>query len=159
MKLQKPNNVFTIIAIVLVALSMLGSIIPIISGVSFWLVLAGFVLLFIGSLFPSPNASHNDVIKNVSGITEIRRPNKFGQIAISLVFSVIGYVLGSAILPMLSFTSWERHAASKQASYLGSLNSAYSETQVMGGILGGILFFVLGMIIMHFLINTNKQAS
>jgi hypothetical protein len=164
MQLQKPKNATLIIAGVLVALGVLGNLImiPVISSVSFWLVLAGFVVLVLGSRssrdIPSPNAGQIGVSNTVSDIRENRKSKKLGlQIAISLVFSVVGYALGSEILPMLSFTNWERYAASQQASYLGTLNSAYSESQTMGGILGAIIFFFLGMVIMHFIINTAMQ--
>jgi len=52
MKLQKPKNLTFIIAVVLAALGLLGTLvsIPVVSGLAFWLVLAGFVLLALGNL-------------------------------------------------------------------------------------------------------------
>lgn len=164
MKLQKPKNNMIIIAVVLVALGVLGTLvmIPFVSGIAFWLVIAGFVVMVVGSLSPQDSASLDagakDVPQNASDLKKPQKPKNTGlQIAISLGFAVVGYVLGSQILPMLSFTSWERHAASQNASYLGGLNSAYSDAQVLGGILGGILFFVLGMVVMNILCNKPVQ--
>lgn len=75
------------------------------------------------------------------------------RIFVALIFAVIGFKLGSEILPALSFTSWERHVVSYQASYLGSLNSAYSQTEMLGGILGAILFFILGLVFMRLIMK------
>lgn len=81
------------------------------------------------------------------------------QVLISLVLAAVGYKLGSEILPTLSFTSWERYAASRNASYLGSLNDAYAQSELLGGILGAVLFFVLGLIIMRLLTKTSTHGS
>ncbi len=52
MKLQKPKNVTFIISLVLAGLGVLGTLvsIPVISGLAFWLVVAGYVLLALGNL-------------------------------------------------------------------------------------------------------------
>lgn len=81
------------------------------------------------------------------------------QIIISLVLAAVGYKLGSEILPTLSFTSWERYAASRNASYLGSLNDAYAQSELLGGILGAVLFFVLGLIIMRLFTKNSTDHS
>ena len=81
------------------------------------------------------------------------------QILISLVLAAVGYKLGSEILPTLSFTSWERYAASRHASYLGSLNDAYAQSELLGGILGAVLFFVLGLIIMRLFSRNSTDKS
>ena len=81
------------------------------------------------------------------------------QILISLVLAAVGYKLGSEILPTLSFTSWERYAASRHASYLGSLNDAYAQSELLGGILGAVLFFVLGLVIMRLFIKNSTPSD
>ncbi len=81
------------------------------------------------------------------------------QILISLVLAAVGYKLGSELLPTLSFTSWERYAASRNASYLGSLNDAYAQSELMGGILGAVLFFVIGLIIMRLFTKNSTHGS
>ena len=56
-----------------------------------------------------------------------------------------GYMLGSSILPMLSYTSWERHVvASNSSAYTSGLRGAYSETAMLGGIVGAVVFAALG---------------
>ncbi|MCX6054850.1 MAG: DUF2892 domain-containing protein [Chloroflexi bacterium] len=110
----------------------------------------GAVLLISGTIGFSPLFS---LIKiktntNLNPGSEKSKSNVMGlKITISLVLAVVGYKLGSGILPMLSFTSWERHAVSYQASYLGNLNNAYSQSALYGGILGAIIFIVLGLVI------------
>jgi len=59
-----------------------------------------------------------------------------------------GFFLGSSILPMLSYTSWERHVVSTNTSgYTSALRGAYSETAFIGGIIGAIIFLVLGLLV------------
>lgn len=59
-----------------------------------------------------------------------------------------GYMLGSAVLPMLSFTAWERHVvATNNANYTSALREAFSGTALLGGIIGAIIFAALGLFI------------
>jgi len=61
---------------------------------------------------------------------------------------VMGYILGSKILPILSFTSWERYVVGNNSSnYTSNLQSAYSDTALIGGIVGAIVFFVIGLVV------------
>lgn len=52
MKLQAPKQITFWIAVILAVLGLLGQlvVIPVVSGVAFWLVLAAFVLLLLGVL-------------------------------------------------------------------------------------------------------------
>ncbi len=66
---------------------------------------------------------------------------------LGIVGLVGGYLLGSIVLPMLTYTSWERHVVETYSSnYSSGLQSAYSETAFIGGVVGAILFGVLGLI-------------
>ena len=53
MKFQELKQITCWIAVILAVLGMLGQlvVIPVVSGVAFWLVLAAFVLLLLGVLF------------------------------------------------------------------------------------------------------------
>jgi len=102
-------------------------------------------------IFSANESTEVAVEKSGTGKPKSRRTGL--RIFVSLIFAVVGYKLGSGILPALSFTSWERHVVSYQASYLGSLNSAYSQTELLGGILGAILFFILGLVFMRLILK------
>jgi hypothetical protein len=72
--------------------------------------------------------------------------NRTGAV-LGIIGLIGGYILGSSILPMLSYTSWERHVvASNSSAYTSGLRGAYSETAMLGGILGAVVFGALGWI-------------
>lgn len=52
MKIQKPKVVTFWVAVLLAVLGVLGALvtIPVISGIAFWLVVVGFVVLMLGNL-------------------------------------------------------------------------------------------------------------
>ena len=50
MKTNAPKSITLMIAVILAILSILGFFVPVLGGVSFWLLLAGFVLLLAGNL-------------------------------------------------------------------------------------------------------------
>ena len=52
MKANAPKNITLYIAVILAILGVLGSFItiPVVTGISFWLLLAGFVVLLAGNL-------------------------------------------------------------------------------------------------------------
>lgn len=56
-----------------------------------------------------------------------------------------GYLIGSSLLPGFLYTRNELMAIHSSASYYSGLRSDYSGTVVLGGIIGAILFCVIGM--------------
>lgn len=57
-----------------------------------------------------------------------------------------GYQIGSSLLPGLMYTRNELMAIHSSASYYSGLRSDYSGTVILGGIIGAILFCVIGML-------------
>jgi len=50
MRANAPKSITLIIAVILAVLGVLGLFVPTLAGVSFWLLLAGFVVLLAGNL-------------------------------------------------------------------------------------------------------------
>ena len=65
------------------------------------------------------------------------------------IFGIIGlvggYLLGSSLLPSFLYTTNEMMAIQSGADYYSGLRSDYSSTVLIGGIVGAILFWVIGM--------------
>ena len=57
-----------------------------------------------------------------------------------------GYLIGSSLLPGFIYTRNELMAIQSSASYYSGLRSDYSGTVVLGGVVGAILFCVIGML-------------
>ncbi|MCJ7432450.1 MAG: hypothetical protein MUO77_03085 [Anaerolineales bacterium] len=63
-----------------------------------------------------------------------------------------GYNLGSKILPMLVYTSWERHVVGTNTeNYTSGLRGDYSVTALLGGIVGAILLSALALFVSRLL--------
>lgn len=68
---------------------------------------------------------------------------------------VIGYILGSRLLPLLVYTSWERHVVGiNSSSYTSGLRGDYSATALLGGIIGSIFLSALALIVSRLLKKT-----
>jgi hypothetical protein len=89
---------------------------------------------------------------NTSVTVSSPQPKGKNKIVLRSIFPLMGivggYMLGSSILPMLSYTSWERHVvATNTSNYTSALRGAYSSTALMGGIVGAIVLFVVGLVL------------
>ena len=104
------------------------------------------VLILIGYIVIGPRRLGMFFGAVAKSISNLGNQNLLTMI-LGIVGLVGGYILGSIVLPMLTYTSWERHVVETYSSnYTSGLKSAYSETAFIGGIVGAILFGVLGLI-------------
>lgn len=106
--------------------------------------IAGF-LGQIGNLFRSFQAGLNEGTDQNPGMdtpVNKKRPLRF---VFGIAGLVGGYLIGSTLLPSFIYTRNELMAIQSSASYYSGLRADYSSTVLIGGIVGAILFWVIGM--------------
>lgn len=93
-------------------------------------------------------ASRNSLGKVSNFLAEFFKNGDWVSNLLAIIGLVGGYSLGSKILPLLVYTSWERHVvATNSSGYTSGLRGDYAATALLGGIVGAILFTALAIVI------------